>query len=276
VVSFPQRASLDSTIDLHHRRSVEPKPSHVYLAHELPRIDDHLVQPETRQEMVRGVRMEASANPPHADRQHMLDQVIGAHVAPGYVGATELLTRFSPGSNFAADLCIRKQGSDAHGVRHLEELAFEVVSEQSRRDVTLRAEDMVARGVRRVIAVFVKSSTVEQWNPIRKRFEPLDPAGELVDPTLTRAIPVRALLDAALGYDEIAKAVDLKRVPYMTQIREEAARAAKSATLTRMLERRFGPLETTAKQRLVAATPEQLDVWLDRLLDAATLDDVLG
>lgn len=274
---------------------MDPKSSHVYLApgagaalpsyrlpgtHDLPRIDDHLVQPEAGQEMVRGIRIEASASPPHAERQHMLDQVLGAHVAPGYVGATELLTRFGPGSNFAADICIRKQGTDASGVRHLEELAVEVVSEQSRSDVTARAEDMVSRGVRRVIAVFVKSSTVEQWNAATRRFEPLDPDGVLVDATLTRAIPVRALLDAALGYDEIAKAVDLKGVPYMAQIRQEAAQQGqqqgKRDTLARMLERRFGALPESTQQRLAAATLEQLEQWFDRLLEAASLDEVFG
>ena len=47
-------------------------------------------------------------------------------------------------------------------------------------------------------------------------------------------------------------------------------------TLTRQLTRRFGPLPDAALARLQSATPDQLDVWTDRVLDAPTLEAVLG
>lgn len=66
------------------------------------------------------------------------------------MGSTELLTRVGPKSDFATDLCIRREGIDADtGRRYLEELAFEVVSEQPLRDITDKTEDLLARGVRR-------------------------------------------------------------------------------------------------------------------------------
>jgi hypothetical protein len=42
------------------------------------------------------------------------------------------------------------------------------------------------------------------------------------------------------------------------------------------LEERFGPLHATVLARLEAADAEQLRAWARRLLDAGSLDDVLG
>ena len=44
--------------------------------------------------------------------------------------------------------------------------------------------------------------------------------------------------------------------------------------LTRQLTRRFGPLTPAVQARLTQATPEQLGLWADNILDATTLDDV--
>jgi hypothetical protein len=270
---------------------MDPKPTLSYMApgagvahsyslpgpHEFPRVDDHLVRPETREEMVRGTRVLAvPAHPPHAERQTKLDVVIDTHVAPGYVAATDLLTRVGPRSDFATDLCVRKVGIDPDtGARYLEELAFEIVSEQSRRSIMIRAEDLCARGVRRLIAIFVKTSTIEEWNRDTQRFEPLDLDGELVDPTLTRPLALRALLDGAKGYDETARALDLKGVPYLAQLRREAELRGEQKLLIRQLEHRFGPLSDADRIRLAQADAAQLERWSERVLDAATLDDVL-
>ena len=69
-----------------------------------------------------------------------LDYVLRAHVAPGYRAAADLLTRHDEDSDFASDACVLKEGVDpATGRRYLEEIAFEVVSEQNERDVTEKA-----------------------------------------------------------------------------------------------------------------------------------------
>ena len=57
----------------------------------------------------------------------------------------------------------------------------------------------------------------------------------------------------------------------------ERGRAEGSAALlSRQLTRRFGPLTTTITERLAQATPEQLEQWAERVLDAPSLDDVFA
>jgi len=46
--------------------------------------------------------------------------------------------------------------------------------------------------------------------------------------------------------------------------------------LERQLGKRFGPLTEETRARLRKATTEQLETWADRVLEAKTLDDVLG
>ena len=43
-------------------------------------------------------------------------------------------------------------------------------------------------------------------------------------------------------------------------------------SLTRLLERRFGPLPAAIKSRIDGADLNQLDAWIDRVLDAKSLD----
>jgi len=80
---------------------------------------------------------------------------------------------------------------------------------------------------------------------------------------------------------------DLK-MPYMSFIERRghaAGRAAGQAAgqvtgagmiVREQLEERFGPLPATALARLEAADAEQPRAWARRLLDAGSLDDVLG
>jgi hypothetical protein len=49
----------------------------------------------------------------------------------------------------------------------------------------------------------------------------------------------------------------------------------RAQTLARLLARRFGPLPEAARARLSEATPDQLELWTDRVLDAPTLQAVL-
>jgi hypothetical protein len=187
-----------------------------------PPIDDHLVTPETtRDEMVRGHRMLAlPAKPPHAIRQAKLDFVIVGNVVPGYVAAVEMLTRVGEGSDFAADVAVLREGKDpATGERYLEELAFEVVSEQSMRDISLRAADLTNRGVRRVIAIFIKRGEVREWDRARNDWRMLPLDSELSDPTLVRPIPVRALLDSRVGDDAVVEGLDAKGNRAMIRIK---------------------------------------------------------
>lgn len=195
----------------------------------LPRVDEHLVRPETREEMVRGRRMLAMpANPPHADQHCELDFVVRGHVAPGYISSSDLLTRAAAQSNFATDTCIRKRGDDpGTGARYLEELAFEVVNEQTVKDVTDRAEDLVARGVRRFFALFVKRGKVSEWRA--GAWVELDAASSIDDPCLVRPIAVRALLGAAEADNAVARALVDKKNPVLMALQAESRAAGEAA-----------------------------------------------
>ena len=49
----------------------------------------------------------------------------------------------------------------------------------------------------------------------------------------------------------------------------------KAEVLLKLLQLRFGSLSETTRARVQSATPEQLDAWVDEVLRARTLDDVL-
>lgn len=209
---------------------VEPKPPRRVQAPvegeasvRMPRVDEHVVRPETREELVRGRAVVAMpAKEPHAERHFLLDHLAGGVLAPGYVGATDLLTRAGPGSDFATDTCIRREGIDpATGARYLEELAFEIVGDQSLRDITERAEDLCARGVRRIIAILVKKNEVREWSKERNGWTVLDPEGVLDDRTLVRPVPVRALLDRAEATRAVVQALYAKQEPAILAIKDE-------------------------------------------------------
>ena len=196
---------------LHCHSSLNPPSPPLY-------VDDRLVEPETREELVRGRRVHAlPAKREHADPHSLFDRVIGSHAAKGFITSADLLTHASQGSDFATDVCVRRDGTDP---RYLEELAFEVVHTQSRRSMTTRAKDLTKCGVRRVFAFFVKTGEVCEWSPRKRRWLPLDPDGTLEDPILVRPIPVRALLDAAVADDAVIDALDAKGTPRLVELRK--------------------------------------------------------
>jgi len=155
-----------------------------------------------------------------------------AHVREGYVASSDLLTRAGPASDFATDTCIRRAGIDpATDVRYLEELAFEVVNEQSEREVRERAEDLSARGVRRIIAIFVERGEVREWSPDREEWVTLARSSLLEDPVLIRPVPVRALLDTAAADDAVVDALDAKGNRRLDRLESAAQRAGRRSGL---------------------------------------------
>ena len=51
----------------------------------------------------------------------------------------------------------------------------------------------------------------------------------------------------------------------------EGALLGQRRTLLRLLERRFGPVPSPTRARIEAASTEQLEDWLDRILEATDL-----
>ena len=58
--------------------------------------------------------------------------------------------------------------------------------------------------------------------------------------------------------------------------REEGEIAGEAAVLARQLSRRFGPLPEWARERLHRADAARREAWADAVLDAASLEEVLG
>ncbi|MES1244572.1 MAG: hypothetical protein ABUT39_23400 [Acidobacteriota bacterium] len=246
-----------------------------------PRVDDHLVQPEvTRDEMIGGRRVVASpAHPPHATQHSRLDYVIQAHTAPGYIAASDLLTRHDRSSDFATDACIYKEGIDPEtGARHLEEIAFEVVSEQNESLVTEKASRMHQRGVRRIFTVWVKGrQRVCEWSPESGSWHPLDSDASIEDPLLVAPLSASSLLDAAAADDAVAEALLAKGNPVL-QAREAAIRAeASAAAIFQVLDARGIAVSPAQRQTILACSDqERLDRWVRRAAVGSSADDVIA
>ncbi|HEX4963980.1 MAG TPA: hypothetical protein VF173_24350 [Thermoanaerobaculia bacterium] len=256
-----------------------------------PSVDDHLVAPEvTRDEIIGGRRVVAQpAKPPHAIRHNKLSYVLDPQVAPGYTGAADLLTRLGQKDDFASDVCVFKDSEDpATGDRHLEEIAFEVVSEQSEADVSEKAVKMHRRGVRRIFAVWVKGDQrVCEWLPETRSWRRLEADSKIEDPCLMRPLVVGALLDAAIADNEVAEALVAKGNPVI-QKREDAARSegeawgraegkaeGKAEDILKILELRGVPVGEAQRQEISSCRDlEQLDRWFGRALVAVSADEV--
>ncbi len=253
------------------------------------RVDDHVVEPESsRREVMIGGRIVQAlpANAPHGRQNAALDYVLYAHLAPGYGAATDLLTRFDKRNDFASDTAVLKDGTDpATGTRYLEELAFEVVSEQqSEKVVTRKAPTMLRRGVRRVFALFLKKGELREWQPGEDalhggRWVLLDPDSSIEDPALSRPVPVRALLDAARRDDAVAEALLARGNPVLRRNRAEGIAEGeakgKADSILTILEKRGLAPDADACSRLRSCKDlRALDRWLERALVAGSLADI--
>ncbi|HEY0556445.1 MAG TPA: hypothetical protein VGG20_19480 [Thermoanaerobaculia bacterium] len=257
-------------------------PRHLPGRGSFPRVDDRLVEAEvTRDEMIGGRRIVASpASPPHALQHTRLDYVLQAHVAPGYMAATDLLTRHDIESDFASDTCIYKAGVDpATGVRYLEEIAFEVVSEQNQRWVSEKAKRMHRRGVRRIFTVWVKTQQVCEWSAETEAWSPLDAGLSITDPCLVAPVAVAALLDAALADNAVVRALAAKGNPVLRQRESEAEARGKaegraSATL-RVLESRGIAVSPEQRQEILGCRDlDRLDRWLSRAALVSSTEEI--
>jgi len=247
-----------------------------------PRVDDHLVVPEvTRDEIIDGRRMVAHpASPPHATRQCDLDYVVRAHVAPGYITASDLLTRFGEKSDFASDTCIYKEAVDpATGARSLEEIAFEVVSTQSDRKATKKAVEMQRRGVRRIFGVFLKRPRVCEWSAETQSWQPLEVGSAIEDRCLVAPLAVAALLDAALADNAVAEALLAKGNPVLRKREAEAETKGetrgKAEGILEILAARGLDVSLAQRQEILGCRDlNRLSIWLRRAAVAYSAGEI--
>jgi len=57
---------------------------------------------------------------------------------------------------------------------------------------------------------------------------------------------------------------------------QQGMQQGEALLLQRLLTRRFGALSATQLASIAAATPAQLEIWGDRVLEAKSLDEVFG
>ena len=247
-----------------------------------PRVDDHLVVPEiTRDEIIAGRRVVASpAKEPHATQHTQLDYVVRAHIAPGYLVAADLLTRHGEKSDFATDVCAYKEGIDPQtGARHLEEIAFEIVSEQREGNVTEKAVAMHRRGVRRIFAIFVKGPRLCEWSSESQSWSPLEAGSWIEDRCLVTPLAVAPLLDAALADNAVADALIAKGNPtIMNRVATAEARgktAGRAESILKVLEARAVPVSPAQREEILRCSdPDRLDRWLTRAALASSANEI--
>jgi hypothetical protein len=185
-----------------------------------PYVDERLVEPETRDEMLDGRLIHAvAATPAHGDEHFEVDYLVRSSLAPGYTGSTDLLTRAGPDSDFATATCIRRSGIDPRtGSRYLEELAFGVVDAQSMAALVTRAQKLSARGVRRIFAVVIDKHEVREWSSAQRGFVPLPRDGSIEDPALVCPVPVRAFFDPVAADDALVDALEAEQPPRLMEM----------------------------------------------------------
>lgn len=243
-----------------------------------PRVDDHLVEPEiTRDEIIGGRRIVASpAQSPHADQHGVLEYVVQAHVRPGYTASIDLLTRVDQESDFATDTCVKRKGVDPEtGARYLEEIAFEVVSEQNEKLVREKAQRMHRRGVRRIFAVWAKSQRVCEWSAESGSWRQLEPDAQIEDSSLVAPLQVAALLDAAKADNSVVDALAAKGNPAL-QEREAVAKAGGVAeSILEVLEARGLAVSKDQRREILGCQDlDRLRRWLRRAALASSADEV--
>ncbi|HEU4730902.1 MAG TPA: Uma2 family endonuclease, partial [Kofleriaceae bacterium] len=201
------------------------------LAGDLPGIDERLVEPETRYEMLEGRLVYVSpADAPHGTRHSKLAALLEVHAGLEYQVAADMLTRTSRTSDIAPDVSVFPSAPDpVTGKRQLQHLAFEVVSTQSLGYAGRKAAQLAGRGVRRVFAIDVERSQALEWSAVDGKWQALDPAGVIEDPALDVALPVGALLDTAKADDAVARALLAKGNAVLARDRAEAAAAGRAA-----------------------------------------------
>jgi Uma2 family endonuclease len=234
---------------------------------QLPEIDDGLVEPETRYEMLDGELVYVSpARRRHATRHAQLCALIEAHSGPEFEVACDLLTRTSQVDDFAPDVSVSPSALDpTTGRRQLAQLVFEIVSTQTLRNAGRKAAKLAARGVRRVFAIDLERSRALEWSAELGAWSVLDSSGQIDDPALDVPLPIEMLIHEAKMQDAMARALRARRNPVIEEgLAESRARGWAEAVLGVLVGRGVA-VDREARERILAERdPARLDRWLAR------------
>jgi Uma2 family endonuclease len=196
----------------------------------LPDIDDRLVEPETRYEMLDGELVYVCpADRPHGRRHAKVIALLETHAFAEFEVGCDQLTRTSEVDDVAPDASVYLSAPDpGTGGRQLEQLAFEVVSTESLGHAGSKAAKLTTRGVRRVFAIDIERSRVLEWSAELGTWRGLDAAGHIEDAALELALPIEAMLHAARADDALAHALVARRNPVIEAVRAEDRAAGKA------------------------------------------------
>ncbi len=252
-------------------------------SHPPPPVDDHFVREGARVEVVDGQAVMAPpSEEPHANSHFALSYVLGAHVATGFRGAVDMLTRTGDKSDFAPDASIYPAERDPDtGRRELEELAFEVAATQSLEGAASKARELARRGVRRVFCIVIqKHRRVLEWSRETDAWSPLHDAAAIDDRCLVRPLPVRALLDATATDEAVIRALIARGHPTLDELQQTAeARGVLRGKLEALLEllaaRALHP-KRDELARLEAADGPTLTRWTLRLATTPSVAALLA
>jgi len=251
-----------------------------------PAVDDHVVEPETREELLHGQKIWAlPAKRAHAEQHLQLAYALKAHVAEGYRGALELLTRAGEDSDFAPDASVFPEAPDPEtGGRQLEEIAFEICSRQALKVPTEKARELVRRGVRRVFCILVNDDDstskkrrrergVLEWSRETDGWSPIPESAEIADRCFARPLPVRTLLSATEADDDVIRA--LRDRGRGQQALQEVEAVGRAKSILAVLEARGLSLTTEDRQRILAtADVELLDHWVRRAATVSSVEEL--
>jgi hypothetical protein len=252
---------------------------------ELPDIDDRLVAPNTRYEILDGVVEYVSpADIPHGVRHAQILLLIGAHVGLEFQVACDLLSRVTRIDDFAPDVSVFPVAPDPRtGGRQLDQLAFEVVNKKSMARTARKATKLVARGVRRVFAIDLDRSRALEWSRADDDWCELQDVIE--DPVFDVPLPVDALIRTLKTDDLTARALLAKHNPVLeatrahdrAEGRAEGRIAGKREALIALLAARGLPLDDAARERIAhEQDAERLDRWIAGSLQCATVAELLA
>jgi hypothetical protein len=245
----------------------------------LPAVDDRLVEPETRYEMVDGELVYVSpANRPHGSRHLQLCALIEAHTGLEFEAACDQLTRTSEIDDVAPDVSVYPDAPDPEtGGRQIEQLAFEVVSTQSLSGAGVNAAKLVGRGVRRVFAIDIARSRALEWSA--GTWRELDAAGHIEDPALEVPLPIAALIHNAKVDDAIARALIIKGNPVIEAAkagaRAEGKAEGKAEAVIALLAARGMLLDPAVRDRILAEPDlQRLDRWIVRAASCTSIAEL--
>ena len=72
----------------------------------------------------------------------------------------------------------------------------------------------------------------------------------------------------------LAEKFDQWAKEYKQEGRKEGKKEGEALVLQRLLSRRFGPLPPEVLARIASASEEDINQWVDRILDAGCLEEV--